>query len=217
MISYLSKPKRLLFINKLLCINFCFLVLSSCISIPKIPLHSKNLIFNIQWDVTSPSKEKQNSFKSLVFIQGDNLLRLDIFQPLIGTIGSLVLNNTTMTLLVPSKKSYYKGEFDSKVFFPDFPAFPSSWLIALLRAETPQTWNCQKHREKTIQCKTDHFEVEWKYKRSQLNTIRLKDLKQRQIKIQIRSLFSKQLTSELFEPSLNNLKREETPFFLQKI
>ena len=217
MISRLNKPGRLLFAHKLLGLNFCFFALLSCTSISKVPLHSKNLIFKIKWDYSSSIQKEQESFNSLVFVQGNNLLRLDILQPFVGVVGSLILNHTTMTLQVPLKRSYYKGEFDSKIFFSDFPSFPSSWFVAFLRAKTPENWSCQKQELKLTQCKTDHFEVKWIYKNSQLYEIQLKDTKQRQIHAQIKSLSSKELSTEIFTPSLENLKREENPLFFQKI
>lgn len=217
MISSLKNKEKLLFVHKLLCLSFCFFILLSCTSISRIPLHSKNLIFKIQWDYSSPLNKEQESFDSLVFLQGNSSLRLDILQPFVGVIGSLILNHTTMILKVPLKDSYYKGEFDSKIFFSDFPSFPSSWLIAFLRAEAPESWSCQKQKEKLIQCKTDHFEIEWTYKKSQLYKIQLKDSKQRQIHAQIKRVSSRELSSEIFMPPLKNLKQEEDPLFFRKI
>ena len=211
----LNPRKQLSFISKLSYISLCLFALSSCISISKTPLHSKNLIFKIRWTYFSPSTQEQNSFDSLVFVKGDHLLKLDILQPFIGVIASLTLNHKTITLQVHRQKSYYKEEFNSKIFFPDLPAFPGSWFVALLRAQAPTNWDCKKEKEKLTYCKTDDFEIHWKYKKSQLYKIQLKDSKQRQIKAQIHSLFSKELSPKLFEPPLKNLKRQKDPFLFK--
>ena len=216
MVKVLNKHKRFSFISKLLCSSFCFFILLSCTSTPKTSLHSKNLSFKIQWDYSSLSTNEKSSFLSFVFIQEDRLLRLDIFQPLVGVLGSLILNSDIMILQVPMKKSYYQGEFNSKVFFPDFPSFPSSWLFALLRGQTLKSWDCQKQDKKVTRCKAGYFEIQWKYKKGQLYKIFFKDSKQRQIKAQIKNISSKEFPSRLFDPSLKNLKKQKNPLFFQK-
>ena len=192
-----------------------FLTFLSCTSISKTPLHSKNLIFKIDWIYSSFQGEKR-SFSSLVSIQADHLLRLDILQPFIGIVGSFILNDNIMILKVPIKKKYYKGAFNSKIFFPDFPKFPSSWFSFLLRAKTPQHWNCQKLNENLSQCQVHHFKIQWEYKRNQLKKISIKDKKHRQIEAKIKSFSSKEFPFDFFKPSLKNFKRQTQPLFFQK-
>ena len=212
-----GKQKKILFLSRLLYSSFCFVAILSCTSITKTPLHSNNLIFKIRWDYSSPFQKKQSSFSSLVFVQGEDMLRLDILQTFVGVMGSLILNGKTMILQVPLKKQYYKGEFNSQVFFPEFPSFPSSWLRILLRGQASKNWNCQKQHKKITQCQADDFEISWKYKKSQLYEIRLKDSKQRQIKAQIQNLYSEELSSSIFEPSLKKWKRQKDPLFFQAL
>ena len=218
MTDSLNPKIKLLFLSRLLGSSFCVFAILSCSSLSKkTPLHSKHLNFKIQWDYSSPLKKESRSFLSLVSVQGDQLLRLDILQPFIGVIGSFILNGQTMILQIPLKKQYYKGEFHSKVFFPNFPSLPSSWLIALLRAQAPHNWNCQKQNGKITQCDTHHFEIQWEYKQSQLYKISLKDSKQRRIQAQIKSLSSQRQSPGTFEPSLKNWQRQKEPLFFQKL
>ncbi len=215
MINSLNSLKKPLFISRLLCVSLCFILLLDCTSISKIHLDSKNLIFKIRWQYSSPLEKQKHSFDSLVSVQGEHLLKLDILQPLIGVIASLILNDQTMIIYTPLQKKYYKGKFDSRVFFPYFPAFPSVWLIHILRAKAPKNWNCQKQNEKLIFCKTNYFEIQWKYQKDRLYKISLKDLKQRRIEAQVQSLSSKNLSPEYFNPSLKNLKKQDDPHFFQ--
>ena len=103
------------------------------------------------------------------------------------------------------------------MFFPDLPSFPGSWMISLLRARAEKSWNCHTENKTVSYCKTDHFEIKWMYKKSQLDTVQIKDLKQRQIKAQIRKLLSKEIPPRLFKPSLKDLKRQKDPLFFQKL
>lgn len=189
------------------------LFVSSCVSPSKAPLHSKNLIFKIKWKYFSPLTKDSQSFNSWVFVQGDNLLKLDILQPVLGPVAYFILNYETMTLCVPLKKSYYRGKFNSKIFFYDFPSFPGSWLISVLRAKAPEGWKCQKQLQRLTHCKTQHFEIQWKYKQNQLHSIHIQDLNQRQIQAQIQNIASGEFPSDLFTPSLTNWKRQTTPNF----
>lgn len=217
MTKSLKSLQAFLFTNKLLSLSFCLFALISCSSLPKPPpLHSENLIFKIKWTYSSPPNKKQ-SFDSFVFIQGDHLLRIDILRPFIGLIASLVLNHETLILQAPLKKIYYKGKFNSKSFFPDLPFFPGTWIISLLRAQAEESWNCHTENKKISYCKTDHFEIKWMYKKSRLETVQIKDLKQRQIKAQIRNFFSKENPPKMFKPSLKDLKRQKDPLFFQKL
>ena len=209
----------MLFPSKLLlCISFCLFFILSCSSISKkASLQSKNLIFKIQWKYSSSLKKEYSSFWSLVSIQGDNLLRMDILQPFVGVIGSLILTDQRMIVLAPLHRQYYEGEFDSKVFFSDFPSFPGTWLTAFLRGQALEHWDCKKQDQRLLQCKTNHFEIEWRYKSSRLDKIYIRDLKQRQITARIKSLSSKELSFKVFEPSLKKWTRQKDPLFFQKL
>ena len=203
--------------RKFLYISFFFWTLWGCVSVSKkIPLHSKNLSFKIQWNYSSPVS-KPSSLLSVISIQGSSLLRLDILQPFVGAIGRLIVNQDTMILQAVLQKTYYQGEFDSKVFFPDFPSFPSYWLTALLRVKAPENWDCQRQRGLLIFCRADQFEMEWKYKKAQLYQIHLKDSSGRQIQARIKNLSSPEFSSGTFNPSLKNWSRQKDPRFFQKL
>lgn len=192
-----------------------FLFFIGCTTLSKKPaLNTKNLSFNIRWQVSSPVK-KLGSFSSLIFVQGNHLLRLDILQPFVGVIGSLIVNEKDMLLLSPLKKQYYKGRFNSQVFFPKFRSFPSHWLIAILRAQPFTKWNCQKQNKRLEKCHADFVEIHWKYKNRQLSQIYIKDLAGRQIQAKIQNISSPKLSPQLFQPSLNNWKKQKTPRMFQ--
>jgi len=218
MINSLKFLMKMLFPGRLLCISFSPLFIISCSSLSKkISLQSKNLIFKIQWEHSDPLKREHRSFWTLVSVQGNNLLRTDLLQPLIGVIGSLIVTDQRMTVLAPLHRQYYEGEFDSKVFFPDFSSFPNTWLTALLRVKALEQWDCQKQDQKLIQCQTDYFEIEWKYKKNQLNIMYIKELKQRQITARVKSLSSKKFSPTIFKPSLKNWTRQKDPLFFHKL
>jgi len=213
---------KISFLKKLFCLNELFFkisflfVITGCTSISKKPLTSlENLSFHSQWTYFSP-RDQHLSFSSLVLIKGDDQLKLNIFKPLIGVIGSFILNKDEMILLSPLKREYYKAVFDSKIFFPKLPTFPSSWLIALLRGHVPKSWKCQKQKEQIKKCKTKHFTAHYKYKNSKLTYVFLKDSTGQKIQIKIKNISSPNLSSDVFQPELKNWKKEKTPFFFQK-
>ena len=214
----LKQKTKLLFLNKLLGISLFLFFGSGCSHLSKkISLDSQNLIFKIQWDYSSPLEQKNSSFLSLVSIQGDKKLRLDIIQALIGSVGGFILDDQNMLLLAPFQKQYYKNTFDSKLFFPDFPSFPGLWITALLRAKPPEHWKCQKLNKKLSHCQTEHFEISWEYKSQHLNKIYIKDSKQRQITAQIKGLSSHKLSDQLFDPKLENWEMQTDPLFFQQL
>ena len=212
-----NKNTRLLSLSKLLAFSLAFLGLGGCSSLSKkVSLQSPYLTFKIKWSYSSPLSEKSLSFSSLVFIEGSSLLRMDIVQPLIGSIGSFILNNEQVIIQSHLKKQYYKGEFRSQVFFPDFPSFPGSWLMALLRARKQAGWDCQADNQKLASCKTKNFEIQWEYKKSQITGFWIKDLAQRQIQARIKSLSSQPFSPRIFNPVLANRKKQADPLFFQK-
>ncbi len=192
----------------------------ACLSASKkISLQSENLIFKIQWKYSSPLAGGRGSFLSIVSAQRDKKLRLDILQPFIGVIGSLILKDQKMLLLAPLRKQYYEGDFNSEMFFPHFPSFAGSELIALLRARAPENCERTEPNQNLLQCPAESLEIEWKYKRGRLNKIYIRNLKKRgQISAHIKSLSSKKkLASKIFNPSLKGWARQKDALFFQKL
>ena len=208
----------ILFPGKLLYINLYIFILISCTSISKkAPLHSEKLSFKIRWTYFDPLQTNSKSFSSFVFLKERRFLRLDVFQNFIGVIGSLVLNDQVMIIQAPLNKEYYVGAFNSQIFFPEFPSFPSSWLIDILRAEASKAWECEKQKKRVTKCKTDFFEITWIYKRSQLYEIQLEDSMKRKITAKIQNLSMGKFSTDLFNPSLVDWTKREEPLFFQKL
>lgn len=157
--------------------------------------------------------EKRSAFSSLVFIQGDDRLRLDILQPFVGLVASLIINKEEVFLLSPIKKQYYKGALNSELFFPQFPSVPGRHLITLLRAKTPEEWACRKQNGLLDYCQIKNLEIRYKYQRSDLTGFFLKDSTGRQIQAEIQNISIHKPSPRLFQPVLKNWKREKNPGF----
>lgn len=217
MIKHSNQKIRNLFFISLLGTGLFILPLLNCslLSQKTPPLNSKNLNFKIRWDYSSPFKESSETFDSLVSIQGDKLLRLDILQPFVGVVGVLTLNDKTIILQEPFGKRYYKGKANSKIFFPDFPSFPGIWLTALLRAKALKAWKCRWQKERLVFCRAGVFKIQWEYKHSRIYKIHIRDSKQRQISARIKNIASSHLPLGIFEPSLEGWRQMRDPLFFK--
>ena len=200
---------KLLYISFIVCASF---LLGGCLSLKKIPLNSKNLTFKIQWK----ELKTNSSFLSIVSVKDDESLSLEILQPLIGPVARVIVNKDSMLLMSFLQKKYYRGEFNSQVFFPEFPALPKAWLFSILRAKGQAGWDCKSLGELLTDCKTPLFKIQWQYKKGQLVEIYLKDHLGRAIVAQIKSIKLGQFKKTTFKPVLKNWSQETDPLFFKQ-
>ena len=205
----------ILFPVKLLFIKVCIFALVGCTSVSKAPLLSQKLSFKIHWTYLDSSQKESRSLLSFVSLQERRFLRLDVVQSFIGVVGSFILREEVLIMQVPLKKEYYQGAFDSKVFFPEFPSFPSSWLIDILRGKASKNWECEKQKERITKCKNPLFKINWIYKNSQLYRVQLEDTMKRRIIAQIQKLSIGKFSEDIFYPLLTGWTKKEEPLFFQ--
>ncbi len=205
-------------LTRLLAFAFCFFFFLSCASLSKpVPLHSKDLIYNIKWTLLSSKGERTHSFFSLIFLREDQLLRMDLNKALIGSVFRLILRDKRMLLQEPLKRRYYVGEFSSQIFFPDFPSFSMEYLIAILRGQALKPGSCQTEKKRIIFCQTGPFQVFWEYKNQALHRIHIKAKGQRQIQAELKKLSQGKFSKKIFFPALKGWLREKDPLFFQKL
>lgn len=190
----------------------------SCISVSKNPLYAQKIQFKIKWNYILPFEKKRISFFSRVFIQSDRFLRFDILHAFVGSLGSFVLHSDFMILKNYPKKLYYKGKFNSKIFFPQFSNFKSSWLFYILRAkQIDSSWICKKHKQLLVSCNTKYFKIIWLYNKARLHTIKLVDSHNTQIVLNILNISVKKFSNKIFKNNLKGWTEAKQDVFLKSL
>lgn len=158
-------------------------LLISCSHLPQknsLGSHDYQQAFKARWSFFSHSEKKEASFRAIV-IQKDQNLRVDILKPLIHRpYLNIILKKEVLLLRFPSKKKYYQGAFNSRVFFPNFDSIESSLLLSLFQASTKKfqnkAWKCTNKSE-IIECHKGALRISWIFHKQQLKKIKMKSSK----------------------------------------
>ena len=173
--------------------------LSSCRSASKLPPLSEGFAARILWSYSRPGESLL--FSSKAHVKGREFLRIDASLPFYGEAAGMALSRGLMTVRIPSKGKYYRGEFNVSAFFPDLSPFPPEWLFALLRAEPLSGWPCGESRtgsEKSIRCKAGEFHFKWVFKSGHLRLIEIRDSQKRRLAGRVRAISARPLSEEFF-------------------
>ena len=169
------------------------LILSGCQSVPV--KSSKDLSLKVSFS------QDNFSVMALVFIKEERL-RVDILRPFLGPFAYLYIKGQEVTLLLPSEKKYYQGEFKSEMFLPTMENLPLKWLVSILKGEFSKKRGCLLKKREAY-CKVKGLKIFLKRQDSK-RTVAVLQRGNEKIKIKIRRLSKKLLKEEVFIYDLEN-------------
>lgn len=176
------------FVRGLVGVSFALMILSGCQSVPV--RRSKDLSLKISLSQAGVSAT------AVVFIKGEKL-RAEILRPFIGPFVYLYLKGEEATLLFPTERKYYQGNFSrGMMVLPVLKNLPIKWFVSILKEEFSKDKGCVV-RNKGAYCNLDGLEIFFKRRDSKRTTVVLK-MGSQKLKIKIRKLSRKLLKEEIF-------------------
>ena len=180
------------FVRGLIGVSFALMILSGCQSVSV--KDSKDLSLKVSLS------QEGFSATAVVFIKGEKL-RADILRPFMGPFVYLYLKGEEVTLLFPTEKKYYQGDFSKGMMvLPALKNLPIKWFVSVLKGEFSKYKGCIV-KNKGAYCKLEGLEIFFKRRDSKRTTAVLKVGSQK-LKIKIRKLSRRLLREEIFTYSL---------------
>ena len=187
---------------------FLFFLLVSC---KTLPARNNSPYLSLKLSVTQDQKEV---FYAYGYLKKEEALRLDIRKAFLGRVASLFLRDKEIVLQFPMERAYYKGSFNSQIFFPQFDSFPKEWVFHLLRNEVSKDWTCKKSA--LLFCRAKGIALTWIKNKGLIHEVDLKDSKNRSLILKMEKLSYKPLKDKAFrfEPkgqvrlSISDLKKK---------
>ena len=224
MINNDQKLKGAWLLCKLICSAFIVLGVISCKNLPKtksVPTADKGKKFSLQgrafethWSYFLADGKKGLNFKAYIFFKDAKTLRMDVLTPVIGNAGiNFILKENDLLVRMPFKKEYYRGDFYSKAFFPNFEDFSSGVFFSLLKYPHNKgdfaNWKCWQTQFTMFQCQKGTLAVRWEYKNSQLKQFWLMSKTSGSLKVKILKAWQERLQEDKFLLPIKGYKKQD--------
>ena len=195
-------------VHSLLKLSSKCLFFSLLVSCQTLPFKKNPEYLSLEFSVKSSFQNKKTEFSAYASIRKSEALRVDIMKPFIGPIAHFFINNKKMILQFPSRKEYYKGAFNSQIFFPQFHSIPSQWIFSILKNEIPAEWKCTDSLLPRCEAGDQNkIQVTWLKRTRRIHKVELKDSKERYLILRIKRISYKALGDKVFKPQLKNYKQ----------
>ena len=175
---------------------FFLLILTGCSSFSK----KKMKATHFKTQISYKYEEEKEAFPAEIFLS-PNTLRIEVTNPFLGSLASLIENKEGFIIIDHKKKLYLKTKLNKFPLFNEIK-LPPLLLSQILKEEELEDFSCEKKEEVQICVKED---LEITLIHTPLKEVLFKK-EDKTLKIKIKSLQTSEVPYNFFSPSLKKLK-----------